>query len=462
MFDGPTLWRTILDELALLLDKPTVATWFSQTKFVSLQNEHLTISAPNHYSQEFIHKRYLKLLQKLITQHLGPDGQLTIKVEPPASGSIKGPLFDHLPTQDLTDSRPKREDFVQPKPVPPADLRPNTHYTLDNFVVGNSNRVAHAAAMSVIENPGTSYNPLFVYGGTGVGKTHLLHAIGNELLQRDASKQVFYFTTEKLLNDFVESIQLKKGMSEFRARYRTCNAILVDDLQFMAKKEALQEEFYHTYNELFTNGKQIVLAADRLPKDIANLTERLISRFMGGLLVDMNQPDFETRLAILKAKSQALGFDLTTEELTLLAETLDQNVREIEGFLLKIKSAATAQDLPVTLGLIKDLLSDKEVTRRSKKLTPELILSAVTETYDTTIADLCGRKRRREVVLPRQVAMFLLRNEVGLNLVEIGEILGGRDHSTVIHGIDKISQRLSNHDRYLGGNLRLIRSQLYD
>lgn len=448
-------WRSVLDELILVLDKGAVSTWLTQTFILAQTEKKLVIACPSPYTKSIIEARYLNSIQEIVSKRTGKNLSLEIKTSLPLENNIAGPLFDQLPRDE------KRAFSAQPTTSSLKENFLNPNYTFDNFVVGSSNRVAHSAALAVSEKPGLLYNPLFIHGGTGVGKTHLMQAIGNELV-RKKNFNLLYCPAEVFLNDFVSYIQQKKAMSDFKKKYRTLDAFLVDDFQFMGGKEGTQEEFFHTFNTLQATQKQVVVASDKLPKDIANLAERLVSRLTGGLIVDITSPDFETRLAILRAKAVNLELNPSTEIFHYLAERVVSNVRELEGILLKIKSQVLARQLELTLGLVKEILQEVEIPAAlNRRLTPQLLINLVSETFDTSMSELCGKKRKREIVVPRQVAMYLLRNEIGLNFSEIGEILGGRDHSTVMYAYEKISQELKNGDRFLNITVQRIRQNLY-
>ena len=456
MADEKNLWQEILQELKTTWPS-AFSTWLNQTYLQEETEEKIIIACPQQYYKDFILSRYKDKLEKILQEKTKKPPRLEFIVKQEISEKVSGPLFDEIP--------PKSEVAPLSPPLtthhsPLTTL--NYNYTFDNFVVGNTNRVAQAAALAISEKPGIAYNPLFVYGVTGMGKTHLLHAIGNGLSRNFPEFRVLYFTSERFLNDFVFWLRQKKDMASFRKIYRGNDAILVDDVQFLGGKEGIQEEFYHAFNELFSAGKQIVLASDRLPQDIENLAERLTSRFRGGLMVNISQPDFETRFAIVSAKASDLHLNLTSEMQNFIAEQVTQNIREVEGALLKIKSESLAEDKPVTMNFLKELLIGEKKIIKQKKLTPELLLNLVTETFETSIRDLCGRRRKREIVIPRQVAMFLLRNEIGLNFADIGEILGGRDHTTVMHGCDAIKGKLDSGDSYLRSSIRTIRRELYE
>lgn len=471
MANAKNLWQEILDELKTTWPS-AFSTWLNQTFSLQETKEKIVVACPQQYYKDFILSRYKQTLEKILKEKLGKVPQLEFVVKQEISEKLSGPLFDELPsakggfnsTTSLTSQSDQSDSLsIQTNQI---DKQPTTslnkNYTFDNFIVGNTNRVAQAAALAVSEKPGLTYNPLFIYGTTGMGKTHLLHAIGNNLSRNFPQFKVLYFTSERFLNDFVFWLRQKKDMGSFRKIYRGNDAILVDDVQFLGGKEGIQQEFYHAFNELFSAGKQIVLASDRLPQDIEDLAERLTSRFRGGLMVNISQPDFETRLAIVSAKTSDLHLDLTSEMQNFIAEEVSQNIREVEGALLKIKSESLAEDKPVTMSFLKELLVGEKKIVRQKKLTPELLLNLITEIFETSIKDLCGRRRKKEIVIPRQVAMFLLRNEIGLNFSDIGEILGGRDHTTVMHGCDSIKEKLDSGDSYLRSSVRTIRRELYE
>lgn len=456
-------WEKVLTTLEIELSNSIVSTWLANTSLYETDEQQLTIACHDAYATNIIESRYAHLIKKVIHEITGKNFKLRFITRPQRTKiHDSGPLFDQPPqpakkinTKEIRSSSPSHQHNT-------SNLNPN--YTFDNFVVGNSNRVPHAAAMSVVNNPGKIYNPLLIYGGTGVGKTHLLHAIGNELLQKNPYARVLYLTSEDFTNDFINHLRQNKDMENFRQTYRQLDALLMDDVQFIGSKEATQEEFYHTFNTLHQSGRQIVLASDRDPQEIEELADRLVSRLRGGLMVNMSLPDYETRIAIISSKSSQLNISLDRQMIEYIASVITENVREIEGALLKIKSASLGQDEPITLGLIKSTLQDSNTKRGNltKKITPEMILELVTNIFDTTIKDLCGRRRKKEVVIPRQMAMFLLRNEIGMNYEEIGNLLGGRDHTTIMYGCEKITREINeSQNAYLKSQLRLIRERLY-
>ncbi len=323
-----------------------------------------------------------------------------------------------------------------------ANLNPK--YTFDTFVVGMSNNLAHAASVAVAESPGEIYNPLYIYGESGLGKTHLMHSIANFILKKEPDKRVLYVTSESFMNDFVDSIRNKNNIKpgEFRKKYREVDVLLIDDIQFIVGKEGTQEEFFHTFNTLYENKRQIVIASDKSPNNIDNLESRLKSRFTSGLTVDIQMPDYETRLAILRKKEELEGFNVDNEVIKYIAENVKSNIRELEGALNKLFAKARLDRTEITMDLAKSLLQDYIIPSGPRNITPELIISTVAEHYGLSITEISSQRKNREIVFPRQIAMYLCRELIDVPLESIGKCLGGRDHTTIMHGHKKISREL--------------------
>jgi len=335
----------------------------------------------------------------------------------------------------------------------------NARYTFSNFIVGSANRLAHAASLSVAERPGHAYNPLFLYGGVGLGKTHLMHAIGNAVAAKFPRKRVVYATSEKFTNEFITSIQQGR-IDEFRARYRRIDILLIDDIQFIADKERTQEEFFHTFNAIHEDGKQIVLSSDRPPKAILTLEERLRSRFEWGLIADLTAPDLETRIAILRAKAEDQATPIGAAVVEFIARKVVSNIRELEGALNRIMAYANMNASPVTIELAQAVLSNVLYNPKKRQVTPERIAQTVSEYYGVGLDALRGQKRERTIVMPRQIAMFLMREETDVSLLRIGAELGGRDHSTVLHACDKINREMQVNDE-LRREVAAVRELIY-
>lgn len=420
--DTTKIWAKILN-----LVKPQVSTinfrgWFLKASLDEITDKKVVISVPTAFFAEQLKKRYFDLISKAIQEVTGNSLNLEFKIDPSklAKGVAKedGEMFE----------------FGQP---PAISQSLNPKYTLENFVVGPSNNLAYAAAQAVVQNPGISYNPLFIYGGTGVGKTHLMLGIGNALLKKATHLKIIYCPSEKFMNDYVEAIQNRR-MANLRAKYRSAHTLLIDDIQFFSGREGTQEEFFHTFNELQGKNCQMVLTSDRPPQEIAKLEDRLKSRFAGGLMVDIQFPDFDTRVAILRAKCLERGEELPEQSLQLIASSMESNIRELEGRLIQLLQALKTQNLLPTPENIALFLSQQP--RATLKADHKKILAAVCEFFNLNPKDLTGPRRQKELTLPRHITMYILAEELNMTVEKIGQILGGRDHTTVMHGRDKIKQ----------------------
>jgi chromosomal replication initiator protein len=348
---------------------------------------------------------------------------------------------------------------VARQPADSANNYLNPRYTFANFIVGSANRLAHAASLSVAERPGHAYNPLFLYGGVGLGKTHLMHAIGNTVVARFPRKKVVYATSEKFTNEFITSIQQGR-IDEFRNRYRKIDVLLVDDIQFIADKERTQEEFFHTFNAIHEDGKQIVISSDRPPKAIASLEERLRSRFEWGLIADLTQPDLETRIAILRAKAEEGAVPIGSDVMEFIARKVVSNIRELEGALNRIVAYSSMGAMPITIELAQAVLSNVLYNPKKRVVTPERITQAVADYYGVDAEILRGQRRDKSIVVPRHIAMFLMREETDVSLLRIGAELGGRDHSTVLHACEKIGRESAENDE-LRREISALRELIY-
>ncbi|NBU63206.1 MAG: chromosomal replication initiator protein DnaA [Chloroflexia bacterium] len=363
--------------------------------------------------------------------------------------------FGSVSATNLDDDAPTQSDFFSTA----TRGMLNQRFTFDRFIIGSSNRLASAACMAVADHPAQAYNPLFLYGGVGLGKTHLLHAIGNAALERDAEINVLYVSSEKFTNDLINAIR-RQQTEEFRIRYRNIDILLIDDIQFIAGKDATQEEFFHTFNTLHTAGKQIVLTSDRPPKAILTLEERLRSRFEWGLIVDIQMPDYETRTAIMRTKAEQMTVDVPAAVIEFLAQRIQSNIRELEGSLNRVVAYAKLNGTAISVESAQAALSDLLDTTRKKRVTGDMILRTVCDFYGVDLRMLQGRGRSRNIVGPRQVAMYLLREETDASLVDIGTLIGGRDHTTIMYGCDKIGEEIVTDNR-LKQEINTIRERLY-
>ncbi|MBP8591042.1 chromosomal replication initiator protein DnaA [Candidatus Shapirobacteria bacterium] len=423
------LWENIQEELKIAVSKTNYQALLSQTQLLSLENNVATIGCPSAYLQELVESRYYSLIKEILDRQTGEKNSLvfTISQRPKKTPVKIGPLFE----------KKERKESFNPK----TGLLP--YYNFSSFVVGSSNNFAHAAAQAIVENPGQAYNPFFVWGGVGVGKTHLIQAIGNAIAEKHPNLNILYATAETFTNELVAALQ-SKTITSFKRKYRQVDVLLIDDIQFIAGKEYSQEEFFHTFNYLYLAGRQVVLTSDRRPEEIQPLENRLTSRFMGGLTVDIQPPDYEMRLAILKQKAREKGFAVHEEVLSFLAQTIESNARELEGALLQLKTRALAENTPLTLDFASKFYGRPQ--KNLIKITPRKVLSQTAKEFSFKIRDLCGKSRKAELVNARHIAMYLLRKDLNLPLMKIGELLGNRDHSTVIHAIEKINQEFTTNE----------------
>ncbi|CAM3389093.1 MULTISPECIES: chromosomal replication initiator protein DnaA [Saccharibacillus] len=423
------LWQQILSIIQTKLSKPSFDTWFKATEVIQLTQGALTVSAPTTFAVEWLESRYTKLVAQVAFDVLGRSVTVKFVIEEPGH------------EEELL----QRQSSPPPTPVQ-VSVEANTNmlnpkYTFDTFVIGSGNRFAHAASLAVAEAPAKAYNPLFLYGGVGLGKTHLMHAIGHYILQHNPSSRVVYISSEKFTNEFINSIRDNRGES-FRNKYRNIDILLIDDIQFIAGKESTQEEFFHTFNALHEESKQIIISSDRPPKEIPTLEERLRSRFEWGLITDIQPPDLETRIAILRKKARAEKLDVPNEAMMYIANQIDTNIRELEGALIRVVAYSSLTNQDVTAHLAAEALKDIIPSSRPRIITIQDIQQRVGEYYNLKMEDFKARKRTKAIAFPRQVAMYLSRELTDYSLPKIGEAFGGRDHTTVIHAHEKISRSL--------------------
>jgi chromosomal replication initiator protein len=460
-----SLWSSVLAELKLSLSKTIFTTLFVNTKLKSYKNQTATIKCPNSYLADLIKKRYASLVQSALDRQTGEKSKLEFEVEKEKAkqNSNTGPLFKENKNHK-THSR-KKPSSVQTtpnqKPINTFNKRSGLSplFNFNNFVVGDTNHFAFAAAQGIVKQPGNSYNPLFIWGGVGVGKTHLLHAIGNRILNDYSDWKILCISGETFGNELVASLK-EQTTNKFKHKYRNVDVFLVDDIQFIAGKEYIQDEFFHTFNDLYLNQKQIVLTSDRKPEEIQPLKDRLTSRFMGGLTVDVQSPDFEMRVAILKQKSEQRNISITDDAVTFIAETIESNARELEGKLTQIAAAANADNQNLNLDYVKNFFGIKNQSKKRKSISYRRILSVVAKHYDLKTKEVKGRSRKKQIVTARHIAAYLLRKELEYPLKRVGEILGGRDHTTVMHSEEKID-RLFSTNQEIRHDILEMRKKIY-
>ncbi|MGE7825657.1 chromosomal replication initiator protein DnaA [Paenibacillus sp. NPDC093718] len=422
------LWQEILSIIQTKLSKPSFDTWFKATKALTINDHSVVISAPTTFAVEWLESRYTKLVSATVLEVVGKQVDVRFVIE-----EAKG-------------HEPVPQQISPPLEISGEEIQShmlNPKYTFDTFVIGSGNRFAHAASLAVAEAPAKAYNPLFLYGGVGLGKTHLMHAIGHYILEHNPSSRVVYISSEKFTNEFINSIRDNRAES-FRNKYRSVDILLIDDIQFLAGKESTQEEFFHTFNALHEERKQIIISSDRPPKEIPTLEERLRSRFEWGLITDIQPPDLETRIAILRKKAKAENLDIPNEAMMYIANQIDTNIRELEGALIRVVAYSSLTNQDVTTHLAAEALKDIIPSSRPRMITIQDIQQKVGEYYNLRLEDFKARKRTKAVAFPRQIAMYLSRELTDYSLPKIGEAFGGRDHTTVIHAHEKITQSLKN------------------
>ena len=456
--DAKQVWRAALGELQVSLSPANFETWLRDTQLVDVDEQHFRIAVPNGFAKDWLESRYRSLISQTLARIVG----YSVQVEFVIGSAPETPADpDGGPVAAAPAGSARQQVRVEPTRVggEGGTTYLNPRYTFANFIVGSANRLAHAASLSVAERPGHAYNPLFLYGGVGLGKTHLMHAIGNQVIAKFPRKRVVYATSEKFTNEFITSIQQGK-IDEFRGRYRRIDLLLIDDIQFIADKERTQEEFHHTFNAIHEDGKQIVLSSDRPPKAILTLEERLRSRFEWGLIADLTAPDLETRIAILRAKAEEGAVPITSDVIEFIARKVVSNIRELEGALNRIVAYASMGAMPIGIELAQAVLSNVLYNPKKRQVTPERIARVVSEYYSVPMDVLQGQKRDKAIVVPRQIAMFLMREETDVSLLRIGAELGGRDHSTVLHACDKITRESAVNDE-LRREIAAVRELIY-
>ncbi|MBE9209337.1 chromosomal replication initiator protein DnaA [Nostoc sp. LEGE 06077] len=444
-----SLWSQVLERLQLELSRPTFETWIKTANAERLENNCLVIITPNPFARNWLQKYYINTIANVVQNILGYPVEIYITV---AQGDEVTPIDKRETAEKLANS-----SFVSANPTQKTQTNAelNSKYVFSRFVVGANNRMAHAASLAVAESPGREFNPLFLCGGVGLGKTHLMQAIGHYRWEICPNSKIFYVSTEQFTNDLITAIR-NDSMQSFREHYRAADVLLVDDIQFLEGKEYTQEEFFHTFNTLHEAGKQVVIASDRPPNQIPQLQERLSSRFSMGLIADIQSPDLETRMAILQKKAEYENICLPRDVIEYIATNYKSNIRELEGALIRALAYISIWGLPMTVENITPVL---EIPNEKVAATPDAILAAVAHNFDVSIEDLKGNSRRREISWARQIAMYLMRQHTDLSLPRIGEEFGGKDHTTVLYSCEKITQ-LKESDRNLVNTLRQLSDRI--
>ncbi|NLX70300.1 MAG: chromosomal replication initiator protein DnaA [Clostridiales bacterium] len=421
------IWQKTLQNLKTQLSDVSFDTWIRVIQPLTIKDNEIVLSVPNEFTKNILQSRYIDTISGSLKEVIG------------------SPVFINFILENEVDSF---LETMSPKDMDNNHIHSvlNPKYTFDTFVVGNSNRFAHAACLAVAEAPAKAYNPLFIYGGVGLGKTHLMHAIGHFILDNNPNAKVLYVTSEKFTNELINSIRDDKNV-EFRNRYRTIDVLLIDDIQFIAGKERTQEEFFHTFNALHEANKQIIISSDRPPKEIPTLEDRLRSRFEWGLIADIQPPDLETRIAILKKKAELEDLEIDDEILLFIAKRIESNIRELEGALIRIMAYASLTNNKLSLSIADEALKDILSNNQPREITIPLIQQVVAQHFDLKVEDFKSKKRSRPIAFPRQIAMYLSRILTDQSLPKIGEEFGGRDHTTVIHAHDKIEKEMQSNSQ---------------
>ncbi len=456
MSDTQIIWDKIISQLKNINDSPLFSSIIKSIQLIDVVDDKVYLEVPDEFTCEWIKTNYLKAIEKALSETEGHDFDIFISAVP-YQDKNNDKKIEEL-DEHLDNSREKTGKVSSGSEVSTVSGNINPRYTFNEFVSGSTNQFAYSAAEAVADKPGTSYNPLFIYGGVGLGKTHLINAIGNAILDKNPDKKVCYYTSERFINELITSLRCSK-MEDFRRKFRSVDVLLIDDIQFIAGKERTQEEFFHTFNELYEAQRQIVVTSDKFPKEIPGLEERLRSRFEWGLIADIQPLDLETKQAILKLKSEKMGIEIPEDVSLFLAGSSTSNVRDLEGYLNRLKLFSGMKSIPISLEMAKETLKDI-LSKKNQEVSVEEIQKAVASFYNIKVADLKSSKRIKAFILPRQIAMYLSRKITSCSYPDIGEKFGGKDHSTIIHAINKIEKAIEE-DYRLQTAIENIKKSLY-
>jgi len=463
------IWKAALGEIELSISKAQFNTWFRNTSILSIENSEVLISVPNGFAKEWLENKFnLIILRAINNVHEGVKS-IVCQVNQDSShkkpitnsfSGIDGVQIRKLPKNNsqTTEGEFQRKKISSQQSATSSNL--NTRYTFNSFIVGSNNELARAACLAVAENPGQTYNPLFIYGGVGLGKTHLLQSIGNSLIQKYPTKKVLYTTSEKFTYELIASIKNHEA-DVFKKHYQDIDLLIIDDVQFLSGKEKTQYEFFNIFNALYQLNKQIVISSDRPPKAIPTLEDRLRSRFEGGMIADISRPDLETRIAILSAKSHQKNFILSEDIIRYIADNITQNIRELEGALNRIIAIHQLSGTEITLDTTKNILTELIESNKKKGATQKEIINAVCDYYSISSDELSKKGRKKEIAHPRQVAMYLIRQELQSSYTNIGRIFGGRDHTTALHAFEKIQKETEKDQSRIKEEIEMLREKIY-
>ena len=457
------IWQAVLGEVELAVSPASFTTWFRNTSIIEFKDDAVIVSVPNGFAKEWLENKYNQFILKALRNFRENIRKVRCVVSAKNMQGVPRSQKKEVDSvlsggeESLIDLRNTETSFQQAEG---GHIGLNHRYTFENFIVGSNNELAHAACLAVSRNSGRTYNPLFIYGGVGLGKTHLLQSVANSILTQDPKKRIIYSTAEFFTNRYIDMVKNQQAR-EFKKSYLNTDLLIIDDIQFIAGKEKTQEEFFHIFNTLYQLNKQIILSSDRPPKAIATLEDRLRSRFEGGMIADVSRPDLETRIAILQHKAAQKDFEIENEALNYIASNIQHNIRELEGALSRIIVTCELKNAEPTLGYVKKTLSDIIHSGRKKGIGFKQVLEAVADFYNVNHQELVNRSRRKDIVRPRQVAIYLMREELRASFPGIGDQLGGRDHSTAMHAYEKISREVEQ-DETLEQELQNIKAKIYN
>ncbi len=452
------IWQAVLGEIELSVSRGNYVTWFKNTRLLRYKDNILTIGVPNVFVKQQLERKYNDLISETLAKNqINPD-RIDYKIHNDV-GSTKSRIEDEpLALNTVTPlTKPTRAPATSNGLSHSYRQGLNEKYTFDSFIVGSGNELAHAACQAIAANPGTKYNPLFIYGGVGIGKTHLIQAVGNAVIAKNPSARVIYISTEQFVQEFIDAVRYKKN-TDFAGYYRNADVLIIDDMQFIAGKDKTQEEFFHTFNALHQANKQIIISSDKPPKDIPTLEERLRSRFAWGMSIDMQNPDFETRCAIVQSKADVVNITLPTDVVEYLANHIQTNIRELEGALNQLIAFCEMRNLEPDVSIVSNLLSANKT--RPRHLSARQVVERVSKHFQVPLEDILGPKRDKDIVVPRQIAMYILRSELHLSFPKIARELGRKDHTTAIHSVEKVEQELS-FDAVIRQHVSEIKERLY-
>ena len=461
------LWQAAMGEIELSISKANFSTWFKNTMILANENGKIVIGVPNGFAKEWLENKYNTYIFKALRNFQNEIREISCVIYSPEQSSksevkkidsIAPVSGDHFQQQTNTFTQPQYvHQAKQPTVVHENNINPR--YTFENFIIGENNELARAACYAVSQNLGKIYNPLFIYGGVGLGKTHLLQSIGNEVLMKDPNRKVKYITSERFANELIDSIR-SQTVNDFKAAYQQIDLLIIDDVQFLAGKEKTQNEFFHIFNALYQINKQIVISSDRPPKAIATLEERLKSRFEGGMIADVSKPDLETRTAILRTKLAEKDFYLDEETARYIAENVKNNIRELEGALNRVIAACEFNKKLPTLKFVQQTLSEIISSGKKKGIQPQNVVEAISQHFNISIKELIEKGRKKEISYARQIAMYIMRTELSISYPSIGTFFGGRDHTTALHAFEKVNKEMET-DEKIREDVALLREKIY-